>query len=384
MAPAAPTQPEENPYELLELLQEATDAEIRTAYRARSLKVHPDRNRNDPHAAQKFHALTVASTLLLDPLRRLALDAQLRLAAAKKARFSSYDNKRKALVTELEERERAFKKSRLEQQKQKAAREGENDRVKEAGRQMREERERRLEEMAGTKGEEVRTEADEDGLDEHAPPPLGPYDTTIRVKFTLSAFPSLGTAPALASHLGRFGEIDEGAVVLSIKPKKASKKKKSAEKGADDGAQGEGEKVVNAVVPFSQIGAAFAVVSSGPTLKEQGMEVSWVGGSEPPILEWLRDRGELGGKLRQSAPSAVRFDDTPGGNRRKEARTDESQATTFSSFPSTFTFPASPPPEPAKPTNTLDFESLTLLRLREAERARLEREILEAEARGEA
>ncbi|KAI9569918.1 hypothetical protein HD554DRAFT_2019799 [Boletus coccyginus] len=378
MGPTAPTEPEENPYDLLGLPQEATDAEIRTAYRARSLKVHPDRNRNDPLAAQKFHALTVASTLLLDPLRRLALDAQLRLAVAKKARFAAFDNKKKVLVTELEERERAFKKSRLEQEKQKVAREGENDRIKEEGRRMREERERRLEELARAKAEQVRTEADEEGSDENAPPPLGPFDTTIRVKFTLSSFPSLNTASTLAAHLRRFGEIDEDAVVLSIKPKKAGKKK-SQEKGADGGAQG--EKVVNAVVPFSQIGAAFGVVSSGPTLKERGMEVSWAGGSEPPILEWLCNRGELGGNLKGSIPSAAPVGDVPGGNPQKGALADE---TKFSTFPSTFEFPVSPPPEPAKPTNTLDFESLTLLRLREAERARLEREILEAEAKGEA
>lgn len=267
-------------------------------------------------------------------MRRLALDAQLRLAAAKKARFASYDNKRKVLVTELEERERAFKKSRLEQEKQRAAREGENDQIKEAGRRMREERERRLEELARTKVEEARTEAEYDGPDEHAPPLSGPYDTTVRVKFTLSAFPSLSTASALASHLRRFGEIDEGAVVLSIKPKKAAKKKKSQEKGADEVAQGEGEKVVNAVVPFSQIGAAFGVVSSGPVLKEQGMEVSWAGGSEPPILGWLRDRGELGGKPKGSA--------TPlNGNQGKESRIDEPQAVKFSTFVRLFSLPIS-------------------------------------------
>ena len=284
-------------------------------------------NRHDPNAAQKFHALTVASTLLLDPLRRLALDAQLRLSAAKKARFAAYDNKRKVLVTELEEREREFKKSRLEQEKQRAAREGEDDRIKEAGRRMREERERRLEELARTRAEEVPTGADEEGPDENAPPPLGPYDTTIRVKFTLSAFPSLNTASALASHLSRFGEIDEGAVVLSIKPKKAGKKKKSPENlGVEEGAQGAGEKAVNAVVPFSQIGAAFGVVSSGSTLKVQGMEVSWAGGSEPPILAWLRDRGELGGNLKRSTPSTAPM---AGG---KEAQADESQAAKFSTF----------------------------------------------------
>ena len=32
-----------NPYELLELTSDATDADIRKAYRQKSLKVHPDR-----------------------------------------------------------------------------------------------------------------------------------------------------------------------------------------------------------------------------------------------------------------------------------------------------------------------------------------------------
>ncbi|KAG9313378.1 hypothetical protein JVU11DRAFT_5696 [Chiua virens] len=202
---------------------------------------------------------------------------------------------------------------------------------------------------------------------------MGPYDTTIRVKFTLSTFPSLGEASALASHLKRFGRVDEGAVVLSIKPKKSSKKS-----GMDEGAPGKGQKVVNAVIPFAQIGSAFAVISSGPALKEQGMEVSWIGGSEPPILGWLRDRGELGGKPKGTMPSTTPLD----ANGRQESRTDNSQSTKFSTFPSTF--PTTPPPEPAKSSSTLDFESMTLLRLREAERARLEREILEAEARGDA
>ena len=37
------TEEEQNPYELLGLGLEATEAEIKTAYRQRSLKVHPDR-----------------------------------------------------------------------------------------------------------------------------------------------------------------------------------------------------------------------------------------------------------------------------------------------------------------------------------------------------
>jgi len=45
MPPKGPEEPEQNPYELLEISEEATEAEIRTAYRTRSLKVHPDRVR---------------------------------------------------------------------------------------------------------------------------------------------------------------------------------------------------------------------------------------------------------------------------------------------------------------------------------------------------
>lgn len=40
------TEVEVNPYELLEVKLESTEQEIRTAYRQRSLKVHPDRVRN--------------------------------------------------------------------------------------------------------------------------------------------------------------------------------------------------------------------------------------------------------------------------------------------------------------------------------------------------
>lgn len=39
-----------NPYELLGLTSDATDKDIKTAYRQRSLKVHPDRNPNNPDA----------------------------------------------------------------------------------------------------------------------------------------------------------------------------------------------------------------------------------------------------------------------------------------------------------------------------------------------
>jgi DnaJ family protein C protein 17 len=199
--------------------------------------------------------LTTASTLLLDPLRRLALDAQFRLQAAKKQRFAAYDSKRKTMVTELEEREQEFKRARMAKQQDKAAREGENDRIKEEGRRLREQRERELELQAL---EREREPEETNGEDTLTPPPLGDLDTTIRVKYSLSSHSMLSTAPALAAHLRRYGEIDDEAVVMSQKVRKPKKSK----------GQTVGETIMTALVPFNQLGAAFGVVSSAASLKE--------------------------------------------------------------------------------------------------------------------
>ena len=109
-------------------------------------------------SATKFHELNQAYELLLDPLRRLALDASVRAKEARKARFSKYDAKRKNLQEELEERERAFKKQKLDRAKEGKERERENERIKEEGKRLREEKERELkrreDELTGVSQEE--------------------------------------------------------------------------------------------------------------------------------------------------------------------------------------------------------------------------------------
>lgn len=224
---------------------------------------------------------------------------------------------------------------------------------------MREQREKELE-LQELERQCARTKSESNGIVEEeslAPPPPSDLDTTIRIKYALSSCPALSTASALTAHLRRYGKIDEGTAVMSQKAKKSKKSK-----GLVDG-----EVIVTALVPFNQLGAAFAVVSSAESLKERGMDVAWAGGSEPPILGWLRERGELRG------PAANRAEPLP--------TKPTPEGTTFGSFPSSF--PAlddvTPPPPPAAKAG-IDYESLTLLRMREAERARLEKEILEAEA----
>ncbi|KAF8714226.1 hypothetical protein AX14_012867 [Amanita brunnescens Koide BX004] len=290
--------------------------------------------------ARKFHELTQAYELLLDPLRRLALDAKLRLKQARTERYKAYDSKRKNLLDELEERERAFKKAKVDKQKEEAVRHQENERIMEEGKKLREQRAQEL------KRKQAEAEATASAAqDEEEPPALDPLDTTVRVKFAIKAHPELTEPSAIASLLSQFGPSDSDLIVVSVR---GSKK-------ASAGAEDKKAKYGTALVPFKQIGDAFAAVCASGRQDRglDGVEVSWVGGKEPQILGWLKKMGKLGG----------------GSNDRKPQEQAPQQPALF-------------PPSNASPAASLpglDYESLTLMRMRQAEREKLEREIRQRE-----
>ena len=194
-------------------------------------------------------------------------------------------------------------------------------------------------------------------------PPIGPHDTTVRLKYKLAAYPSLTTASALASQLAVFGPVDTGAIVLSMKPNKRQPEKPP--------------KFATALVPFEKAGDAYACFCSAGKAERglEGVEITWVAGEEPEIIRWVRSQGHT--STLSAAP--------------------ESAGVPFSSFPTsfvsihpfvndaiqlTFAYRYQPPntTSTTSTTPTLDFESITLMRMRQLERERLEREILEQEA----
>lgn len=61
-------------YAELGLLPDATEAEIRVAYRQQVRTSHPDLNRHDPGAVQRMSRLNVSAKVLLDPALRRAYD----------------------------------------------------------------------------------------------------------------------------------------------------------------------------------------------------------------------------------------------------------------------------------------------------------------------
>lgn len=63
-----------NPYEILGVLKNAPDEEIKKAYKKLAVKHHPDRNPNKEEANKKFQELNTAYNTLIDPEKRQRYD----------------------------------------------------------------------------------------------------------------------------------------------------------------------------------------------------------------------------------------------------------------------------------------------------------------------
>ncbi|BGO96460.1 hypothetical protein RTG_02175 [Rhodotorula toruloides ATCC 204091] len=266
-------------YALLGIDSTATSGEIRKAYRQRSLKVHPDRNPDDPQAAALFHELSIAVDVLSDPSKRSTFDSLLAARNARKARFAALDNKRKAMAEELERSERESKRAREGERSKKM----EVERLKEEGRRLREERAQ----QAGEEEIRRRREMDEirlralhkakeatNGGRAAEVVELGPLDKTLKIKWLKSAHPSLVDDASVTAFLERTlapSNPDIDSVVLSSKTLANPSK----------GKHGSG------VVAFKTLSAAVRVVKgkeADPEGKWKGFEVGWAAGQPPAAL----------------------------------------------------------------------------------------------------
>lgn len=379
---------EKNAYEIVGVGSDATEADIKKAFRQRSLKTHPDRNPHLKDAARLFHELTQAHELLLDPLRRMALDAKLRIQEARKQRYANFDKKRKVMLDELEVEERAHREAKSAEAKKKQKYAQEAEQIRDAGRRMVEERQAEL-----RRQQEEAERAEKSAQEELEPPPLGEHDTTVRIKYLRAKYPQLTTPDALQTFMSStFGPVDGDSIVLL----KSSKKK---------------PRYATAAVPFKTISDAHAAVCASNRV-DRGLddfEITWVDGSEPAVWSWAErmlkakeKEKEQRGATTTTVPAMPApaggardvSDDVPavfptniGNNTRgglsQDTGPQSSPATSpqFSSFPSSFPDLSPPSSTPQFSAPGLDFESAVLMRMRQAERKRLEREMREEEAR---
>jgi molecular chaperone DnaJ len=66
----SPVDAERDFYKILGIKNDATDVQIKKAFRKLSLKYHPDKNQDNAEAAQKFMDVNDANEVLSDPDKR--------------------------------------------------------------------------------------------------------------------------------------------------------------------------------------------------------------------------------------------------------------------------------------------------------------------------
>ncbi|XP_073422794.1 dnaJ homolog subfamily C member 17 [Dendrobates tinctorius] len=93
-------------YGLLGIDAEASEKEIKKAYRQKALTCHPDKNPDNPRAAELFHQLSQALEVLTDGAARAAYDKLRKAKEAAAKRTQKLDAKRKKVKLDLEAREK--------------------------------------------------------------------------------------------------------------------------------------------------------------------------------------------------------------------------------------------------------------------------------------
>ncbi|XP_013916901.1 PREDICTED: dnaJ homolog subfamily C member 17 [Thamnophis sirtalis] len=149
-------------YALLGVVEKATDKEIKKAYRQKALTCHPDKHPDNPKAAELFHQLSQALTVLTDAAARVAYD---RVRKAKKQaaeRTQKLDERRKKVKLDLEAREKEAYSQVSKEEEIEITRtlEQEIQRLREEGSRQLEEQQKLMQEQIRLEKERIRSKQD--------------------------------------------------------------------------------------------------------------------------------------------------------------------------------------------------------------------------------
>ncbi|KAI9796100.1 MAG: hypothetical protein M1833_006522 [Piccolia ochrophora] len=374
-------------YALLDVTSASSPTDIRRAYRKTALKYHPDKNAHDPSAVEKFHLLQIAYDVLSDEAVKTAYDAARAARLAKQRQRQLFEGKRRQMMDDLERRERGVKRDRDEEVDAEETLRREVARLAEDGKRRRREREEMLRKEALEEEQEQQDPtAASTPQKTTAPPtptPVPEISRTLKVRWPRTSS-STPTASSLSALFSRFGPITS-TFLLKDKPQRLG---------------GSKHKTITAtcVLVFASVVGAHKAVEDFPALKRGGGggdewklldSVSWAGGQEPdfsngdatsapatPLHHGQTDTP----KQRRQRQQQVPFPFTTPRSAPSNGATSSHSTPSFSfSTPVKSATPSSKPQTPSAASalgaGSPSFEELTLIRLKKAEKKRMEEEI---------
>lgn len=329
-------------YELLGVSTTASESELRSAYRKTALKYHPDKVGANAEALEKFHLLQIAWDVLSDASVKELYDNARRARVEKAQRTSAYDDRRKAMIDELEAREAGHLKRKRGELDEEEKFQRELARLAADGKRRREERTEKLRrEAQELEAEERKREEDATATPAAASVPMEDADRSITLRFRRDATTAHLDREKVEELFSRFGKIEY--TLLRDKKRKVDGEKHRA-------------LYCTGMIVFTSIVGAHAAVSDFEKLRKEDEryalfeEVGWVGGKEPESVPKAPPP-----RLPTAPPS------TQGGK-----------------VPSFGSFKGAPKPNGA--TTGASMDEYTMMRLKNAEKRRLEEKIRREEA----
>ncbi|ORX49820.1 DnaJ-domain-containing protein [Hesseltinella vesiculosa] len=313
-------------YELLGVDITATQAQIKKAYRKKSLAVHPDKNPS-ADAAVLFDSLTKARDVLLDDTRRVDYDKQYRAKLERRKKQQEMDSKRRKAQEELEAMESQAKKAKTEQKQAEAQYAAEMAR-------LRENRERKLREEEEHLERERRRRQEQDQL-----PETKEADLALKFKWKKKKHLTTEDLDTLLTPLG----------AVDVAPLTDDRKNRT-------------------IAVFNTVVEAHAVMTSKDTNPALAVfeSIDWATGQEPAIISKMK----LDQQRKKEAQQALAASSD------LRSSTSSAKKPLFKSSSQSSFFKNIKIPPMGQATNTAnlsheDYEALTMMKLRQAQQDRL-------------
>ncbi|KAJ1156432.1 hypothetical protein NDU88_009151 [Pleurodeles waltl] len=260
MAASLPV-PDTDLYALLGLSPEAGHKDIKKAYRQKALTCHPDKNPDNPRAAERFHQLSQALAVLTDAAARAAYDRVRKAREAAARRTQRLDDHRKRVKLDLEAREREAQSRLSEEEERRITRDLEQEvrRLREEGSRQLEEQQRLVREQILREGVGGRHSGGTAGQEPGIAKESGGSSARLKLKWKCRKGDSDGGGynhEALLALLQKYGRV----LTLVMSTKKRGR----------------------AVVEFEALRAAELAVKNEVGLVENPLTVSWLDGPPPP------------------------------------------------------------------------------------------------------